>query len=350
MMMAEAQGDDDIFVYMGGDQQVPDGVVRARIHKSVNIIRARAFFRRRQLISVEFHGGVEVIEELAFAECPSLRSAIKLLGVKIIKRRVFYYCRRLTDVEFGDKLETIGDGAFQHCSELNNIRMPSVRSIGFWAFIWCTKLSDVECGEELEIIYRCAFRNCHKLKRIAFPLKGDMINGRAFYGCPELKAVDLVGGIHHTVASLHMESWRNEMNNEINRINQTLPTETLPRFLGDKTEEIQQWMEEVISRLDHYKAEHHQMLKEATTLLELALWKAKLGDNENDEKVAMERLRARKETRVTSCARIVIKNVLRVVGVRTARGSRERTKKELRVTSGADAVIRNVLPFLQLSE
>ena len=42
-MMEEAQGDDDeVFVYMGGDQQVPDGVRRARIHKSVKIVRARA--------------------------------------------------------------------------------------------------------------------------------------------------------------------------------------------------------------------------------------------------------------------------------------------------------------------
>ena len=34
----------------------------------------------------------------------------------------------------------------------------------------------------------------------------------------------LVGATHNTVASLHMESWRNEMNAEINLINQTIPT------------------------------------------------------------------------------------------------------------------------------
>ena len=36
-MMAEARddGDDEIFVYMGGDQRVPGGVRRARIHRSV---------------------------------------------------------------------------------------------------------------------------------------------------------------------------------------------------------------------------------------------------------------------------------------------------------------------------
>ena len=51
--MAEAAArDDEIFVYMGGNQEVPDGVVRARIHKSVKIVRARAFRRRTQLITL----------------------------------------------------------------------------------------------------------------------------------------------------------------------------------------------------------------------------------------------------------------------------------------------------------
>ena len=72
IIMAEARADDDdvdIFVYMGGDQQVPDEVRRARIHKSVKIIRARAFYWRQHLISVEFHDGVEIIEEWAFYNC-----------------------------------------------------------------------------------------------------------------------------------------------------------------------------------------------------------------------------------------------------------------------------------------
>ena len=50
--MEEAQDDDEIFVYMGGDQRVPDGVRRARIHQDVKIIPARAFQLRIQLVYV----------------------------------------------------------------------------------------------------------------------------------------------------------------------------------------------------------------------------------------------------------------------------------------------------------
>ncbi len=99
------------------------------------------------------------------------------------------------------------------------------------------------------------------------------------------------------------------MNAEINCINQTLPT------IRGKTGAIRQWTR-AIGRLDHYKAAYHALLKEATTLLEFALWKANL---EGDKGVTLERdpvrangkvNRARQAIRVTSDASIVIKNVL----------------------------------------
>ena len=310
IIMARARADGDVFVYMGGDQQVPDRVRRARIHKSVKIIRARAFQNCFQLVHVEFHDGIEIIEEKAFYGCWSLKGPIQLLGVRIIKERAFNCCRCLTDVEFGDKLKTIEVSAFNRCTALKSIRIQYVRTIERGAFGGCPELSEVEFGEGLRTLKNSAFYSCYKLKRIALPLKDGMIEDGAFYRCPTLKTVHLVGGIHHTVASLHLESWRNDMNNEINRINQTLPTTDA----WHKTEDIQQWMESVINRLNHYKDEHKALLKEATTLLELALWKTKLDVNNEDE-----------------------------VG---EEGQTQRARKEIRVTSGASIVIKNVLPFL----
>ncbi|KAK1742627.1 hypothetical protein QTG54_006224, partial [Skeletonema marinoi] len=99
-MMAEAQADDgEVFVYTGGDQVVPDDVRRVRIAKSVKIIPANAFDRREHLIDVEFHDGIERIEEWAFNCCYSLRS-VKLLGVKIIGTAAFCNCSGLTDIKF----------------------------------------------------------------------------------------------------------------------------------------------------------------------------------------------------------------------------------------------------------
>ena len=173
--MADALDDDEIFVYMGGDQRVPDRVRRARIHKSVKIVPKRAFYSySRQLIYVEFHDDIEIIEKQAFEGC-NVKGSIKLLGVKIIDFRAFHHCHSLTDVEFGDKLETIEWRAFHSCIALKKIKMPTVRTIEEEAFANCHELSDVECGKPLETLQERAFACCPKLKRIALPLKGIMI-------------------------------------------------------------------------------------------------------------------------------------------------------------------------------
>ena len=105
------------------------------------------------------------------------------------------------------------------------------------------------------------------------------------------------------------------MEEKIDRINQLLPTTPA----NETTEEIRQWMDSVIDRIEQFKAEHHRYVKEAITLLELALWKAKLGEKEEN-----------------------------YADGRTTRGRRKRARKERCITSGAEIVIKNVLPFLQL--
>ncbi len=52
---ADDGDDDDVFVYMGGHQEVPRDVTHVRVHKSVKIIRARAFMHCRNLVSIAMH-------------------------------------------------------------------------------------------------------------------------------------------------------------------------------------------------------------------------------------------------------------------------------------------------------
>jgi hypothetical protein len=241
-----------------------------------------------------------------------LRGPIKLLGVRVIKLGAFSGCFGITELEFGVELETIEHWAFSSCRSLRTVTMPYLKIIGRWAFSHCQQLTDLELPEGLETLREYAFCNCINLRGITMPLKSDMIGAHVFGQCPNLTTLDLVGRIHRKIDSLHLESWKNEMNEEINRINQVLPN----ALSEEKTAVIQLWIKSVI------RAEHKALLKEATTLLELALWKANLDDNEG--------------------------GVLEKVGVRTTRGRRKRARKEISVTSGASIVIKNVFPFLQL--
>jgi hypothetical protein len=317
-MMNNILPPDNIFVYTG-EQRVPRNVTHVIIDRSVKIIPERAFQNRRKLVSVEMHDGVEKIERWAFQGCHSLRGIKNLPGVVAVERAAFQNCRALTDVECGDRLETIGMEAFSNCHSLQKIKMPTVRIIRNGAFCACMQLTDVELPA-VETIGQYAFYCCPLLRRIAIPLKNNMFTPDSyqrynqFDDCENLTTVDLGGGVHNTIASLLLESWRNEMNQEINRINQVLPN---TRARG-KTDAIQEWIRSVISRMEHYKAEHYALLKEDMTQLELALWKAKL-DEKNDDSIEE---RARIDT----------------AGARNER----------RITSGASIVMRNVLPFLQL--
>ena len=82
-------------------------------------------------------------------------------------------------------------------------------------------------------------------------------------------------------------------------------------------------METVLDKIDQFKAEHYRYVKEGITLLELAFWKAKLGEK---EEYAAE------------------------ISSKRAKVDSESYRRDKRITCGADMVIKNVLPFLQLNE
>ena len=321
-------GGDDIFVYVGG--RAPRDVRRAKIDESIDTIPRGAFYGCGELIEVVGHNKLKKVEKYAFYYCNRLRRVTKMGGVKEIEYHAFFHCVSLTNLEF-DKLEIIGGSVFPFCKSLRSINMTSVTRVGEHAFQGCEQLSEATFGEDLERIEGSAFLDCPFIRRISIPLKDNLIAGaggpmNAFSRCHNLSKVDIVGGIHKTISSLHMETWRDEMMEEIESINQTLAEITINQTswitLEDgKTVAIQQWIRSVINRMEHYKAEHQILLKEATTLLELALWKAHLDENNGTQE-----------------------------GVRVTRGQAKRARKERCITSGAGIIIKNVLPFLELDE
>ena len=315
--------DGDIYIYRGG--QVPLHITHARIHESMNEVEESAFIGCKKLLQVDTHDGLRKVGPYAFMGCESLKR-INLKPAVEIYQFAFENCENLESLEFGDRLETVRVMAFQGCESLQQLNLPTITEISAYLFRYCKRLTDVELSERLEIIWPNAFTDCERLQHITIPLKRGLFvldrprtapEYNQFDGCEQLTTVHLVGGVHKTIASLYMESWRTEMISEINRINQVLPTTRA----NEKTNAIQQWMESLLDKLDHYKAGHRSCVKEATILLELALWKISLTENWA-ESIEME---GRKMTR-----------------------GRKRARKENSVTSGADIIIRNVLPFLKL--
>ena len=328
-IMADHAVGDDIFVYTGG--RAPQHVVNVIVDESVEEIDDHAFAENPNLRSVCCHDGLLKVGNSAFHNCSSLQR-VKMPGVKIIEAGAFSECKSLAHAEFGDKLDTVEEMAFDGCRSLKRLKLPKVKTIEISAFE-TSGVEQLEFGEDLETIRSGAFRGS-KLRRIAIPLKDGMFQWNyhsrtytQFSKCYNLATVDLVGGVHKTVASLHLESWRNEMNEEIQQINQILPVIDH----DEKSSEIVEWIQLLISKIEHYKSEHRAVVKEVATLLELALWKAKLADfiEEGDVGVGPAEENTERKAKIDDD---------------------EGTRKEARITSGADIVIKNVLPFLMMVE
>eukprot|EP00984_Skeletonema_dohrnii_P012494 scaffold5077_cov162-Skeletonema_dohrnii-CCMP3373.AAC.3 len=268
------------FNYTGDDEEVPDDVTHVTIDESVRVIPEEAFYDNRNIEEVIFDVNVKKVEEGAFAECPNLRRVI-MPGVEVVDWQAFIDCPALTDVECG-KLEIIKEQAFFRCRSLRSIDLPSTRIVGEDAFAE-TALTDVKFGSKLERIENRAFDNCYSLEQITIPLKDGMITTHdgIFAGCANLKHVDLVeGAVHETIAALHLEEWRNDMNEEIVSINQILPTVSAGGLdddagvfdEGEKAQAMRTWIRSVLGKIVHYQAEHQRLLdEEVATTLQLAL-------------------------------------------------------------------------------
>ena len=301
----------------------------ARVFVDIGDIPQGVFREHPNVIEVICHEDVKKIGYGSFIICPRLRRVI-IPGVTVIDGFAFGNCSVLSDVEC-DKLEIIKEGAFYFCESLRSINLPSARVLEEGSFAMCDVLTDVKFGSKLERIDSIAFGKCTNLERITIPLKDGIITSDdVFQACQNLNQVHLVEGeVQASIASLQLEEWRIDMNREIDLINQILPHTRAGEHndendTGAKTQVIRTWIRSVIDKMNHYKAEHHRLLNEAATLLELAIWKANLDENNGGRTMSVRD------------------------GVRTTRGSVKRARRELCVTSGASIVIKNVLPFLEL--
>ncbi len=263
-----ARGDNNFmrYVYMGQEGEfIPLRATHIIVHESVKVMLADAFLHRVNIVEVICHEDVEKIEEYAFFDCRSLRRVV-MPGVKIVKKMAFYHCNALSDVECG-KLEIIIDGAFGYCASLKSINLPSARIIGEGAFCACIALTDATFGSKLERFDRGAFLKCTSLAQVTIPLKDGIIpHDSVFAECRILKHVDLVESslIQDTIVALHLEEWRNHMKEEIDSINQTLPTADAGEVgdAGEKAVSIRTWIGSDLRQLGRYKAEHCRILDE----------------------------------------------------------------------------------------
>ena len=258
------------YIYTGGDHDdIPDDVTHVTIDESITIIPTELFIEHQSIVELICHDGVKRIEMSAFESCPRLRRVV-IPGVEDIKRCAFLCCEGLEHVEC-NKLERLGDSAFAYCRSLVSINLQSVKEIESLAFRRCEALTEAQFGSNLKKISSNVFLGCRSLERVSFPLRVELVLiYLSFPGCVNLKRIDLVeGALHQFIASLHLEEWKDGMNEEIDSINHILPDipEVDSDDMGGEATVIRDWVLRILLKVTEYKIHHQFVLNEVASVL-----------------------------------------------------------------------------------
>ena len=160
------------------------------IPSTVTKIGHAAFMYCYSLREVVLNDGLLEIGGSAFSWCKSLQSIAIPSTVTEIGESAFYGCTGLNEVVLHNGLKMIGKEAFNECLSLESITIPStVDDIGCWAFNKCINLREIVLNEGLTTIKMRAFEDCTSLQSITIPSTVIEIERYAFSGCTGLREV-----------------------------------------------------------------------------------------------------------------------------------------------------------------
>ena len=159
-------------------------------------------------------------------------------------------------------LVKIGNFSFTRCETLERITIPStVTDIGGSAFCGCKKLKEVVCIQGLPAIEPTTFIDCRALERITFPDLSSRLEDIIQAG-----QVDVQSKIQQYINQSEIE-WERRG---------TFYISMYPMRTRDMCGFIKEQFSQIIKWIKYYE------MKEATTIFELALWKAKIDQGEDD--------------------------------------------------------------------
>ena len=321
----------------------------------VRIICRQAFWGCKRLTTVLLPWMIEEIERAAFADCTSLEAiqlpcTVKTIGpfafcgctalksvniptlVKEIACHTFDKCTSLAKIDLSEGVECFEGESFRKCTALKDIKIPrSVKEIKQLAFCECSSLEKIKLPEGLQVARRSAFKGQQVVKGGAFIhgfIKTISIPSPSFVVLDGLYKCRYMNFRSNSIRSdqvkaevIIMSSCVKFMNprqlvNAEERINEILSAD-MRRNYYRSLEDTRRYMRMVrgqlplhiidpdplatFSTIPHVKSQEainqlrtlfsHFESVEATNVLELAIWKAKMGKNAGKDRAARQSCR-----------------------------------------------------------
>lgn len=274
------------------------------------------FYNCYRLLEVELNEGLRKIGFQAFANCNVLQSIHLPSTLTDIDQYAFQKCSSLRTLMLNEGLQKLGKGAFDSCTALERVTFSStMKEVDDYAFKGCSQLREVVLAEEgLEKVGKGAFQDCKALETVIIPSTVQKIGNAAFCNCTSLKEVVAIESIPvvgfyafkgcTAFERLTFPGISTRLNNIINAgqsgINDKVNEMCLPTYTGIGGSNVRvrregtelfvsaqdrpatyNWriigyrMDSIINVIEYYE------FKEATTLFELALWKAKIDQSDD---------------------------------------------------------------------
>jgi len=200
-------------------------------------------------------------------------------SVTEVHDEAFRGCSKLKEVVFSDGITTIGDGSFKGCKRLKRVVLDyGLKQIGDDAFANCVSLDSITFPSTVIKIGDRAFEDCSTLKQVIHMNEGVGIKygWDVFHGCQ-------LAMKKYRITKIIEISHLKELEQKIDEVGSTtqLRDENITILLTQPNPNIvrrQNTSRDKIGNLIQYYE-----VKEATTLVELALWKAEI--SQSDEEV-----------------------------------------------------------------
>ena len=185
----------------------------------------------------------------------------------------------MREVVFNDGLKKIGTQSFSFCESLESITFPStLLTVGKWALsTYISSLRVVVLNERIQTIEDYAFTCCRNLREVLLLDEGVYHTGNTVFGqCPSLESFKLPSLSIRLKSIIEVSNQREIIESKINSIQGIEKRDSdllIPaRVVGDgiNWNVAREIIDQLISVLDYYE------VKEATTAIELAFWKAEI--------------------------------------------------------------------------
>ncbi|KAL7538930.1 hypothetical protein ACHAXR_008899, partial [Thalassiosira sp. AJA248-18] len=249
-------------------------LVEVVLNEGLRKIEKRSF-RYCNLRSIKIPSTVIEIGSGAFHGCINLRGVVLNEGLTKIEGEVFAYCCDLERIKLPSTVSEVGNLAFWDCSNLRDLVLnEGLRKIGWGTFSDCRSLESIRLPSTVTEVGNGAFRHCRNLTHVVLNEGIQTIEGRTFEGCTSLE------NIKFSCISKRLEALRQNDQTAIeNKINETPGVDwregeiliSLEAVTEGENWEARESLHWIVGLIAFYE------LKEATTIFELALWKANIG-------------------------------------------------------------------------